>query len=214
MALPTPEEVAAWSKDERAQVARLLDARVTRPVPPTRARGRRWLVLGVTALGAVVLLPWIAFLSVTLPLTSSGGAWRTAWVGFDFALALALGATAWLVWHRRDLAMLGIAATATLLICDGWFDVCLSWGSSERWSAPVLAVFVELPVSVLLISASLTLVRRTAAVVQELRGLGAEPAALWRQALVMVPPPGRTRPAAPAAPGQRPRDDTFRSGRP
>lgn len=74
MALPTPEEVAAWPKDERAQVARLLDARVSRPVAPTRARGRRWLMLGVTALGAVVLLPWIAFLSVTLPLTSSGGA--------------------------------------------------------------------------------------------------------------------------------------------
>ena len=58
-----------------------------------RSPGRRRLVLAVGGVGAMFLLPWLVFLSATLPATSSGGAWRTVWVGFDVALVAAFVAT-------------------------------------------------------------------------------------------------------------------------
>ena len=58
-------------------------------------------------------------------------AWNVVWIGFDVALALCLGVTGWLALKRRQIAMLGLVVTATLLICDAWFDVCLAWNTSD-----------------------------------------------------------------------------------
>lgn len=99
----------------------------------------------VAALG---LLPWIAWLFMSLPDEATAAHWRFAWGGFDLGLALALAATAALVLHRSHLAQAAAAATGTMLVCDSWFDVLTSRGTVDVAVAAVLAVVAELPLAV------------------------------------------------------------------
>jgi len=185
---PTAGEIEAWSPSEQDRVRRELDRLVPRPSPSARVPRRRVLVLGVTVFGAVVLVPWVVVLSASLPMTTSVGAWRTAWVGFDIALIAALVMSAWTVWRRRQLALIALTVTATLVTCDMWFDLCLSWGTPEQPMAILSALFAELPLLIVLLVSLLTMMRRSAMVTQRLRGRGGGWTGLWRQPLVMVPP--------------------------
>ena len=91
-------------------------------------------------------------------------AWNVVWIGFDSALAVCLGVTGWWVLQRRQLAMFGLVAAATLLLCDVWFDAALLAGSALR------------------------ILRRTSRIVRQLRGEVDGPDSVWTQRFVMVPP--------------------------
>jgi hypothetical protein len=186
--VPTAGEIAHWTPHERAQVARILDGLVDRPAEDRDLRRRRWTMLLITGGGSLLLFPWVVYLSDVLPTAEYGGAWKLAWVGFDVMLALTLAGTAWLVWGRRSLAVVGLTASCALLALDAWFDVCLSWGTSEQWTAIITAIVINLPVSAILAGAVLTMMRRTTAVIQQLRGETAGRVPLWREHAVMVPP--------------------------
>lgn len=183
VSLPTRDEVSGWSAQQRAVVARLLAESIDQPSTVGRSPRRRKLVLTVGVVGVLFLLPWLVFLSVTLPAQSSGGAWRTAWVGFDVALVAAFVATVLTVWLRRQIAAFALVVTATLLTCDAWFDVCLSWGTADQWSS-VAAAVVELPVAFLLASSAALLMRRSFSVIAQLRGQDPAPVPLWRQPMI------------------------------
>lgn len=187
-ALPTREAVEQWTPEQRASMARMLDQLAARPLPGGRAPRRRRLVLLVTLGGAAVLFPWVAYLSATLPMSAAGGAWRTAWVGFDVILAAALATAGWLVWHRRLLSMLALTVAATLVLVDAWFDVTLSWGTADQWGAVVTAALVELPVAAVLVVGVVGVLRRSAELVQRLRGQDGLRPSLWVQTVVMRPP--------------------------
>ncbi len=189
--LPTFEAVERWTPAQRAQLARMLDRLVSRPAAGATAPRRRRLVLLVTMGGATVLFPWVAYLSATLPASATVGAWRTAWVGYDVILAAALAVAGWLVWHRRHLSVVALTVAATLVLVDAWFDVTLSWGTSETWGAVATAALVEIPVAVVLVIGVLTMLRRTAEVTRQLRGEDASPSSLWTQTLTMQPPAER-----------------------
>ena len=186
---PTRATVEGWSPQERAEVARMLDQLIERPAPGNQSPRRRIVVLAVTGGGVLVLFPWIAYLSATLQVSASGGAWRTAWVGFDVMLAVMLGVTGWLVWHRRHLAISALSVCVTLLTVDAWFDVCLSWGTSDQWVAVASAVLIELPAAALLAFGAATMLRRTFMVIGKLRGTSTMPVSLWKQQLVMYRAP-------------------------
>ena len=185
--VPTRDDVHGWSPQQRASVARLLAETIDQPPTAMRPLGRRRLVLVVGAVGAMFMLPWLIFLSVTLPETSSGGAWRTVWVGFDAALVAAFAATVLTVWLRRQVALIALVVTATLLTCDAWFDVCLSWGTDEHWVSFATAL-VELPVAILLANSAAVLMRRNFTVIALLRGLDSTALPLWRQPMIHFPP--------------------------
>ena len=128
----------------------------SRSVPaPRDARTLRPFVLLVGAGGAVVLLPWIAYLTATLPATTNVGAWRVAWVGYDIGLVIVLGGVAWLAYRRRQLVTIGLSVAATLVAVDVWFDVTLSWNTSGHLMSLLTAALVELPVSAFLLVAAL-----------------------------------------------------------
>jgi len=184
--LPTRDDVHGWSPQQRAGVARLLAESVDQP-PAAGPRGRRRAVLAVGGVGAVFLLPWLIYLSVTLPATSSGGAWRTVWVGFDAALAAAFVATVLAVWLRRQVALIALTITSTLLMCDAWFDVCLSWGTDEHWGS-IATALVELPVAILLATSAARLMRRSFTVIAQLRGQDPAPVPLWKQPMIHFAP--------------------------
>ena len=102
----------------------------------------RRLVSGVAACitaSAVILLPWIAYLASTLPSTVSAQHWPLAWAGLDSVLAVGLAATGVLAIRRDRRAAFAAVSTATVLLMDGWFDVCTS--PSGR---PLAFAFVDL----------------------------------------------------------------------
>jgi len=187
MTVPSRQEVQAWSKEDRARVARTLDELLERPPLEGRALRMRRAILVATVSGVVVLLPWVVYLSLTLPATESGGAWRTVWVGFDVALAAALGMSAWLAARRRQLVLVALVMSATLVLTDAWFDVCLSWHTSEQRGAFLSAFLLELPIAALLMGGAFTLMQRTAATVARLRGMPVVPS-LWRLPIIIGTP--------------------------
>jgi hypothetical protein len=187
VSLPTRDDVRGWSVQQRAGVAQLLAECIDQSPAAMRSPGRRRLVLAVGGVCALFLLPWLVFLSATLPAHSSGGAWRTVWVGFDVALVTAFVATVLTVWFRRQVALIALVITSTLLTCDVWFDVCLSWGTAEHWGS-VAAAIVELPVAILLASSAALLMRRSFTVLARLRGQDPTPVPLWRQPMIHFAP--------------------------
>lgn len=83
----------------------------------------RWLVRAV-AVSAAVLMPWAAYLAVSLPASVSARHWPTAWAGLDVVMAAGLAATAWLAVRRDRRMTFPAVSTATLFLVDAWFDVC------------------------------------------------------------------------------------------
>jgi hypothetical protein len=166
----TREDVLNMTPAERAALARLLTETTPPPPVPAIACRRRTAVLIVTTVGCVALIPWIGFLAATLSQHHRGGAWRASWVGFDIVLVVALGATAWFGWHRRHIVTIALAVTGTLLCADAWFDVLLSWGTRDQWSALATALLIELPVAALMFASCIGLERRTVRTVWRLEG--------------------------------------------
>jgi hypothetical protein len=109
---------------------------------------KRTLLAPLFALAAVVLLPWIVLLAVTLPSTHRAERWDVAWVGFDAMLALLLLAVAIAAWRRSNWLEGAASAAATLLFVDAWFDVLTSSTRAELVTAIVEALVVELPLAV------------------------------------------------------------------
>jgi len=110
----------------------------------------RWAALLLT-LGAAVLIPWTLVLAYRLPAQHTSHHWDVAWVGFDIALAVALGATAWSIARRSAWAPSAAAVAATLLLCDAWFDVVLASGHEDQVEAVLEAALVEIPLAIFLV---------------------------------------------------------------
>ena len=70
----------------------------------------RWLA-PVFVLGALVLLPWIVWLVVSLPSHEVANHWQIAWGGFDVALAVLLASTGVALARRSPAAEILAAMT-------------------------------------------------------------------------------------------------------
>jgi hypothetical protein len=116
-----------------------------RAAPPVVPRLRRPLA-PLFFLAGLGLLPWTAYLILTLPGRHlQTGFYDLAWGGFDIALACLLVATGAGLLRRRLWVQSTATAAATMLVCDAWFDVLSSQPGRERLVAIVLAVTAELP---------------------------------------------------------------------
>ncbi|MBS2963740.1 hypothetical protein KGA66_11820 [Actinocrinis puniceicyclus] len=109
-----------------------------------------------------VLVPWTVFLGLSLPDQHRANHWRLTWTGFDGLLLLALGATVYLGWRGRQAVIPGAIVTATLLVCDAWFDVTLDLGTAGVWWSVASAVLIELPLAVFFLSRALRMISLTA----------------------------------------------------
>jgi hypothetical protein len=141
------------SQDERRRLARVL-AEIDGPAedgpdPDTTAnpyltdpklRRQRRLALLVSAACCVIL---------------------AVWVNFDVFLLAAFLATAWAIWRERQVLILLLVATGTMLCCDAWFDVGTSLATSGLWISLVTAVFAELPLAFLAFVGARRLLRAT-----------------------------------------------------
>jgi hypothetical protein len=187
-AVTTRADIAALSTDERVRLAGWI-ADVDGPAAPgAGARRRRLEILTVATVGTIALVPWIAYLSVTLPQRHASSGWRLAWVGFDVALVVALAATAWCTLRRRQAVLMVLLVSGVLLVCDAWFDVVLSWGSSDVVASILTAALVELPLAFLFLTTYHRLVRALTHVVWHQLGRPGEPPPLHRMPLLLVRP--------------------------
>jgi hypothetical protein len=159
----TDEQIAAMSPQERRDLIKRLARPLDDFVPSHRwlRRTRELRVLLVVG-SAVVLVPWIAYLAITLPPRYVADNWDVTWVGFDVLLLVMMVATAVLGYLRRQMLVMTAFATGVLLVCDAWFDVVTAHGNDQTWSV-VSAVVVELPLAALLITGSLQILRLVAA---------------------------------------------------
>jgi hypothetical protein len=106
----------------------------------------RW-VVPLLALTAAGLLPWTLWLTYSLPSRHVTPHYDLAWVGFDVALLTAFAVTAWCAVRSSQWLVPAAAATATMLLCDAWFDVVTSGHANERLEAMLQALLAELPLS-------------------------------------------------------------------
>jgi hypothetical protein len=157
------------SEAERRELATLLaelDTPRAAPDPyrvdPSLRRERR-LALLVAATCCVILAGWIVVLAATLPHRFDAHHWRAVWVNFDILLLAAFAATAWAIWRQRQVLILLLAITGTMLCCDAWFDVGTSLATSGIWISLLSAVFAELPLAFLAFAGARRLLRATVA---------------------------------------------------
>jgi hypothetical protein len=145
------DDLARLTEHERAAIMRHLVAlRLRDPLADRRQRNRRRMGMTILLCACLFLAPWIVYLALSLPQHYEAGAWQVAWVGLDIMELAALGTTVYLIWRRRQLAIVAAVITGTLLVCDAWFDVTLSAGRDDFWITILTAVFGELPLAALL----------------------------------------------------------------
>ena len=146
--------------DERRELARALAALdVPHPLLDPRLRRRRRIALLVLTVCCVALAGWIAILLQTLPEHYTSSDWRAVWVGLDIAELLGFAATAWAAWHERQILIFFMIITGTLLLCDAWFDLTLSYGSSGFTDSILSALLAEFPLAFLMFAGARRLVR-------------------------------------------------------
>jgi hypothetical protein len=124
---------------------------------------RRLPSLPVLFLGAaLVLVPWLGWLAISLPCRYLSWHWGIAWAGFDAGLALALASTGFAALRQAPWLDRAAVASATLLAADAWFDVLTSRGGRALALATSEALAIELPLALLCIWVARASARRPA----------------------------------------------------
>jgi hypothetical protein len=164
-------ELRRMSQAERQELASML-AELDKPAVPAALdpyrvdpflRRERRLALLVAAACSVILAGWIVVLAATLPHHFDAHHWRAVWVNFDVLLLAAFAATAWAIWRERQVLILLLTLTGTMLVCDAWFDVGTSLATGGVWISLLSAAFAELPLAFLAFAGARRLLRATVA---------------------------------------------------
>ncbi len=154
-------QIAALSGAQRRE----LILRLERPLADLKPRGftakLRQAHLGLMTGGAVFMIPWIVYLSFTLPQNYTVRDWPLTWLGFDSLLVVFMAVTAILTWLHRQLLVFPAFTTGVLLLCDAWFDVTTA-SPDELPAAVLTAVLGGIPLAAVLIAGSVSLVRTNA----------------------------------------------------
>ena len=150
------------SLEERQELARALAAiDLQHPMADPRVLRRRRVALLFLTSVCLVLAAWTGILASTLPPDFKIDHWGIVWVGLDIAELAGLAVTVWASWKQRQVIIVCMVFTGTLLICDAWFDIALDLGTPAIWTSVASAVFLELPLAFFLIHRVRLLLRIT-----------------------------------------------------
>ena len=128
----------------------------------------RW--LGPFAICFMVgMLPWIIYLSLTIPSRDSTSHYDIAWIGFDCAMWVVIGLLGFCAFTGRAATGPFASVAATMLVLDGWFDVTTSQNGGDFVSALILALCAELPLAIICGWAAVNAERVRARAYQHLR---------------------------------------------
>jgi hypothetical protein len=162
------------------QPGSLLDAARELSTHPERVKRLRARFLAVLVACCAGLGAWIVYLAFSMPTGYQSKAWSAAWVGFDILLLLALTGTVVAAMLGRQIVVMLAVFTATLLLCDAWFDIVLDWGTSDVWLSLASAAFIEVPLALFLLFRARRLVRVALQRRWRELGLPGDPPALYR----------------------------------
>jgi hypothetical protein len=156
----TDEQIGALTPEERAELISRLEQPLGDLIDPEYLGRIRRIRLSVMIGGSIAMIPWLAYLYVTLPDRYVAHNWTVTWVGFDLLLVGFMLATAVLGYLRRQLLMLAAFASGVLLICDAWFDL-MTAGPKDLWLSVTTALLIEVPLAIFMITGALRIVRLT-----------------------------------------------------
>lgn len=153
-------QIAALSPEQRRQLISRLEQPVSDLIDPALLARVRRIRLSLMVGGSMAMVPWLGYLSVTLPENYVAHNWPVTWVGFDLLLVGFMLATATLGYLRRQLLVPAAFTTGVLLICDAWFDL-MTAGPTDVWLSVITALLIELPLAAFLIFSAQRLMRLT-----------------------------------------------------
>jgi hypothetical protein len=174
-------ELRRMTPDQRRELARALAAiDLPHPLVDPRVRRRRQFGLLFMTVCCIGLAAWIAILILTLPSHYTSSNWRVVWVGLDIAELIGFAATGWAAWRQRQIVILFMVMTGTLLLCDAWFDLALDYGSSSFTASILSAVLAEFPLAFILFFSARRLIRVNVEILMQLTGTVGSAPPLWR----------------------------------
>lgn len=156
----TDAQIAALTPAQRRDLISRLEQPLGDLVDPALLARLRRARLSLMIGGSVAMIPWLGYLSVTLPENYVAHNWQVTWVGFDMLLVIFMLATAVFGYLRRQVVLFAAFTSGVLLICDAWFDL-MTAGPRDVWLSLCTALLIELPLAFFLISGALRILRLT-----------------------------------------------------
>lgn len=153
-------QIAALTPEQRRDLISRLEQPLSDVIDPAFLGRIRRVRLGLMIGGAIAMIPWLGYLSVTLPGNYVAHNWPVTWIGFDVLLVAFMVATAVLGYLRRQLLVPAAFTTGVLLICDAWFDLTTA-GPRDVWLSVATALLIEVPLAVFMILSAQRLLRLT-----------------------------------------------------
>ena len=156
----TDAQIAALTPEQRREPITRLEQPLSELIDPVLLNRIRRIRLGLMVGGSIAMIPWLVYLSITLPQNYVAHNWPATWVGFDILLVGFMLATAVLGHLRRQLLLLAAFTSGVLLICDAWFDL-MTAGPKDIWLSVVTALLVEVPLAIFMITGAQRILRLT-----------------------------------------------------
>ncbi|OBB87723.1 hypothetical protein A5760_25715 [Mycobacterium colombiense] len=156
----TDAQIAALTPEQRRELITRLEQPLGDVIDPEFLARVRRIRLSLMVGGSMAMVPWLGYLSVTLPENYVAHNWPITWVGFDVLLVGFMLTTAVLGYLRRQLLVLAAFTTGVLLICDAWFDL-MTAGPKDIWLSVITALLIEVPLAIFMITSAVRILRLT-----------------------------------------------------
>ena len=153
-------QIAALTPEERRDLITRLEQPLSDVIDPVRLSRIRRVRLSLMIGCSVAMIPWLVYLSVTLPQNYEAHNWPATWIGFDVLLVAFMLATAVFGYLRRQVLLFFAFTSGVLLICDAWFDL-MTAGPDDLWLSVVTALLIEVPLAVFMIRGAQRILRLT-----------------------------------------------------
>ncbi|WP_406817473.1 hypothetical protein [Mycobacterium sp. M23085] len=156
----TDAQIAALTPEQRRELITRLEQPLGDVIDPEFLARVRRIRLSLMVGGAMAMVPWLGYLSMTLPENYVAHNWPITWVGFDVLLVGFMLTTAVLGYLRRQLLVLAAFTTGVLLFCDAWFDL-MTAGPKDIWLSVITALLIEVPLAIFMIASAVRIMRLT-----------------------------------------------------
>jgi hypothetical protein len=156
----TDEQIAALTPAQRRDLIMRLEQPLSEVIDPALMLRIRRIRLGLMIGGSIAMIPWLVYLSLTLPENYVAHNWPLTWVGFDILLVGFMLATAVFGYFRRQVLLFAAFTSGVLLICDAWFDL-MTAGPDDVWLSVTTALGIEVPLGIFMIRGAQRIMRLT-----------------------------------------------------
>jgi hypothetical protein len=156
----TDAQIEALTPEQRRDLITRLEQPLSDVIDPERLSRIRRVRLSLMIGSSVAMIPWLVYLSVTLPQNYEAHNWPATWIGFDVLLVAFMLATAVFGYLRRQVLLFFAFTSGVLLICDAWFDL-MTAGPDDLWLSVVTAMLIEVPLAIFMIRGAQRILRLT-----------------------------------------------------